>query len=220
MESLECMALRPSANARPRPSTQGGDLEGGGGELRLDCGPSGDPSGEGGCPRWVFAVHARRAVGIPRLWAEHTAGEGHTGTSGRQRRFWALGVVSVAGGLAAEGSVPLENPRAVQQKVSRRFSTFGEPACSAAEGESRWRPSFTGGVGAPWIPDWNGFPQHSWSHIVPFRRAAGEEVKSVSVYGKYRLCGNRSPESALAILQKSPPDVVWTHDQSHAITSI
>jgi hypothetical protein len=67
----------------------------------------------------VFAVHARRAVGIPRLWAEHTAGEGHTGTPGRQRRFWALGVVSVAGGLAAEGSVPLENPRAVQQKVNR-----------------------------------------------------------------------------------------------------
>jgi hypothetical protein len=101
----------------------------------------------------------------------------------------------------------------------RRFSTFGEPACNAAKGESRWRPSFTGGVGAPWIPDGNGFPQHSWSHIVPFRRAAGEEVKSVSVYGKYRLCGNRSPESALAILQKSPPDVVWTHDQTHATAS-
>jgi hypothetical protein len=44
-------------------------------------------------------------------------------------------------------------------------------------------------------------------------------VKSVSVFGKRRLCGNRSPESALAILQKSPPDVVWTHDQPHAITS-
>ncbi len=113
------MALRPSTNARPRPVTQGADFEGGVGELRLDCGPSGDPSGEGGCPRWVFAVHARRAVGIPRLWAEHTAGEGHTGTSGRQRRFWALGVVSVAGGLAAGGSVPLENPRAVQRKVNR-----------------------------------------------------------------------------------------------------
>jgi len=119
MESLERIALRPATNARPHPSTQGGDLEGGVGELRLDCGPSGDPSGEGGCPRWVFAVHARRAVGIPRLWAEHTAGEGHTGTPGRQRRFWALGVVSVAGGLAAEGSVPLETPRAVQQKVKR-----------------------------------------------------------------------------------------------------
>jgi hypothetical protein len=41
------MALRPSTNARPRPATQGADLEGGVDELRLDCGPSGDPSGEG-----------------------------------------------------------------------------------------------------------------------------------------------------------------------------
>jgi hypothetical protein len=45
-------------------------------------------------------------------------------------------------------------------------------------------------------------------------------VKSVSVYGKRRLCGNRSPESALAILQKSPPYVVRTHDHTYAITSI
>jgi hypothetical protein len=45
-------------------------------------------------------------------------------------------------------------------------------------------------------------------------------VKSVSVFGKRRLCGNRSPESALAILQKPPPAAVWTHDQPHAITSI
>lgn len=112
------MALRPSTNARPRPATQGGDLEGGVGELRSDCGPGGDPSGEGGCPRWVFAVHARRAVGIPQLWAGHRVSEGHTGISGRQRGFWAPGVVSVSGGLAAEGSVPLENPRAVHRKVN------------------------------------------------------------------------------------------------------
>ena len=40
------------------------------------------------------------------------------------------------------------------------------------------------------------------------------------VVGKRRLCGDLSPESALAILQKTPPDAVWTHDQTHAITSI
>jgi hypothetical protein len=45
-------------------------------------------------------------------------------------------------------------------------------------------------------------------------------VKSVSVFGMRRLCGNRSPESALAILQKSLPAAVWTHDQTYAITSI
>ena len=60
-----------------------------------------------------------RTVGIPRLWAEQTLSEGHTGTSGRQRGFCALGVVSVAGGLAAGSSVPLENLRAVQRKVNR-----------------------------------------------------------------------------------------------------
>lgn len=101
----------------------------------------------------------------------------------------------------------------------RRFGTFGEPACNAAKGESRWRPSFTGGVGAPWIPDGNGLRQQPQPNRVPFRRTAGDGVKSVSVYGKRRLCGNRSPESALAILQKSPPAAVWTHDQPHAITS-
>ena len=70
----------------------------------------------------------------------------------------------------------------------RRFSTFGEPACSAAEGESRWRPSFTGGVEAPWIPDGNALRQHTQPDLVPFLCAAGEGVKSVSVFEKRRLC--------------------------------
>jgi len=96
MEALMRMALRPSTNARPRPATQGADLEGGVDELRLDCGPSGDPSGGVGCTRWVFALHARRAVGIPQLWAGHRVSEGHTGTPGRQRGFCALGVVPLA----------------------------------------------------------------------------------------------------------------------------
>jgi hypothetical protein len=45
--------------------------------------------------------------------------EGHTGISGRQRGFWALRVVSVAGGLAAQDSAAFENLRAVRQKVNR-----------------------------------------------------------------------------------------------------
>ncbi len=40
------------------------------------------------------------------------------------------------------------------------------------------------------------------------------------VVGKRRLCGELSPESALAILQKTPPDAVWPHDQTHAIALI
>ncbi len=101
----------------------------------------------------------------------------------------------------------------------RRFGTFGEPACSAAEGELRWRPSFPGVVGAALIPDGNSLRQQPQPDLVRFRRAVGEGVKSVSVFGMRRLCGNRSPESALAILQKPPPAAVWTHDQPHAITS-
>lgn len=142
-----------------------------------------------------------RTVGIPRLWAEQTVSEGHTGTSGRQRGFCALGVVSVAGGLAAGSSVPLENLRAVQRKVNRDGDHHSQAVLER-------HGSRTGTVLAS-----NPGP-------TSFRRAAGEEVKSVSVYGKRRLCGNRSPESALAILQKSPPYVVRTHDQTYATTSI
>ncbi len=40
------------------------------------------------------------------------------------------------------------------------------------------------------------------------------------VVGRRRLCGDLRPESALAILQKTPPDAVWTQDQTYAITSI
>ena len=40
------------------------------------------------------------------------------------------------------------------------------------------------------------------------------------VLEKRRLCGDLSPASALAILQKTPPDAVGVHDQTHAIASI
>ena len=40
------------------------------------------------------------------------------------------------------------------------------------------------------------------------------------VLEKRRLCGDLSPASALAILQKTPPDAVGIHDQTHAIASI
>jgi len=119
----------------------------------------------------------------------------------------------------SEGSGPWVLP-ASPAGWPREFGAFGEPACGAAEGELRWRPSFTGGVGAAWIPDGNGLRQQTQPDPVRFRRAAGEGVKSVSVFWKRRLCGNRSPESALAILQKSPPAAVWTHDQTHATASI
>ena len=52
-------------------------------------------------------------------------------------------------------------------------------------------------------------------------RSSALPVKGLKlVVEKRRLCGDLSSESALAILQKTPPDAVWTHDQTHAITSI
>ena len=52
-------------------------------------------------------------------------------------------------------------------------------------------------------------------------RSGALPVKGVElVVGKRPLCGDLSPEFALAIQQKTPPDAVWTHDQTHAITSI
>ena len=52
-------------------------------------------------------------------------------------------------------------------------------------------------------------------------RSGALPVKGLElVVGKRQMCGDLSPESALAILQKTPPDAVWTQDQTHAITSI
>jgi len=52
-------------------------------------------------------------------------------------------------------------------------------------------------------------------------RSGALSVKGLElVVEKRRLCGDLSLESALAILQKTPPDTVWTQDQTHAITSI
>jgi len=40
------------------------------------------------------------------------------------------------------------------------------------------------------------------------------------VVEKRRLCGDLSPASALAILQNDPPNMVLTHDQTHANPTI
>jgi hypothetical protein len=51
-------------------------------------------------------------------------------------------------------------------------------------------------------------------------RSGALPVKGLElVVEKRRLCGDLSPESALAILEKTPPDAIWTYDltdNSHA----
>jgi hypothetical protein len=67
-------------------------------------------------------------------------------------------------------------------------------------------------------PAWRGFIS---IRSLTFFRSGALSVKGLElVVGKRHLCGELSPESALAILQKTPPDAVWPHDQTHAITSI
>jgi hypothetical protein len=52
-------------------------------------------------------------------------------------------------------------------------------------------------------------------------RSGALPVKGLElVLEKRRLCGDLSPASALAILQKTPPDAVGIHDQTHAIATI
>ena len=52
-------------------------------------------------------------------------------------------------------------------------------------------------------------------------RCSALPVKGLKlVVEKRRLCGDLSPESALAILQKTPPAMVVTHDQTQATASI
>ncbi len=52
-------------------------------------------------------------------------------------------------------------------------------------------------------------------------RSGALPVKGLElVLEKRRLCGELSPASALAILQKTPPAMVLTHDQTHATASI
>ena len=52
-------------------------------------------------------------------------------------------------------------------------------------------------------------------------RSGALPVKGLElVVEKRRLCGDLSPESAMAILQKTPPDMVWTRDQPQTTASI
>jgi hypothetical protein len=52
-------------------------------------------------------------------------------------------------------------------------------------------------------------------------RSGALPVKSLElVLEKRRLCGDLSPASALAILQKTPPDAVGIHDQTQATATI
>jgi hypothetical protein len=50
------------------------------------------------------------------------------------------------------------------------------------------------------------------NHSLTLFRSGALPVKGLElVVGKRQMCGDLSPESALAILQKTPPDAIWTY---------
>ena len=127
-----------------------------------------------------------------------------TGRTGRQRVAWGLGAALVAGGLAAGGQVLAENLRAVRRTVNPDRDLDAQAMLEMLERHG----SRTGMVFAS-SPDLTLF------------RSGALPVKGLElVVEKRRLCGDLSPESALAIMQETPPVMVLTHDQAQATASI
>ena len=58
---------------------------------------------------------------------------------------------------------------------------------------------------------WTGTVFASSPGLTVFRSGALAAKGLELVVGKRQMCGDLSPESALAILQKTPPDAIWTY---------
>ena len=149
-------------------------------------------------------VTGRALLSLLRMWAWRRGDEARTGRTGRQRVAWGLGAALVAGGLVAGALVLSENLSAVRRTVNPDRDLDAQAMLEMLER----RGSRTGMVFAS-SPDLTLF------------RSGALPVKGLElVVEKRRLCGDLSPESALAILQKTPPAMVVTHDQTQATASI
>jgi hypothetical protein len=152
----------------------------------------------------TVALTARALWGLLRMWARRRGDEARTGSTGRERVAVGLGAALVAGGLAAGGLVLSENLSAVRRTVNPDRDLDAQAMLEMLERHG----SRTGMVFAS-SPDLTLF------------RSGALPVKGLElVVEKRRLCGDLSPESALAILQKTPPAMVVTHDQTQATASI
>jgi hypothetical protein len=152
----------------------------------------------------TVALTARALWGLLRMWARRRGDEARTGSTGRERVAVGLGAALVAGGLAAGGLVLSENLSAVRRTVNPDRDRDAQAMLEMLERHG----SRTGMVFAS-SPDLTLF------------RSGALPVKGLElVVEKRRLCGDLSPESALAILQATPPAMVLTHDQTQATASI
>ena len=152
----------------------------------------------------TVTVTGRALLSLLRMWAWRRGDEARTGRTGRQRVAWGLGAALVAGGLVAGALVLSENLSAVRRTVNPDRDLDAQAMLEMLERHG----SRTGMVFAS-SPDLTLF------------RSGALPVKGLElVVEKRRLCGDLSPESALAILQATPPAMVLTHDQTHSHPTI
>jgi hypothetical protein len=117
---------------------------------------------------------------------------------------WGLGANTVAYGWAAGGLVLLENLRAVRRTLNPERDLDAPAMLEMME-----RPASRTGTVFASRPDLTLF------------RSGALAVKGLELVAeKRRVCSHLSPALAIAILQKTPADAVWTHDQTQASATI
>ena len=152
----------------------------------------------------TVAMTVRALWGLLRILGRGRDGEGlDAGTTCRMRMAWSLRATVLACAMAGGVLVLAENLRAVHRTVNPQQDRDEQAMLEMLERQG----SQTGTVFA--------------NPSLTLFRSGAVPVKGLELLvDKRRLCGDLSPESALAILQKTPPAMVLTHDQTHATASI
>ena len=151
----------------------------------------------------TVALTGRALWGLQRTLDRQRNGEGRdAGTTGRSLLVQGLKVIPVACAMAGGVLVLAENLCAVRRTVNPQRDRDEQAMLEMLERHG----SRTGTVFASASPT--------------LFRSGALPVKGLElVVDKRQLCGDLSPESALAILQRTPPDAVLTYDltdNSHA----
>jgi hypothetical protein len=144
----------------------------------------------------TVALTARALWGLLRILGRRWDDEGSdAGTTGRQRMARGLRATALIGGLALVVLVPAKNLSAVHWTMNPQRDRDEQAMLEMLERHG----SRTGTVFA--------------NPSLTLFRSGALPVKGLElVVGKRQMCGDLSPESALAILQKTPPDAIWTYD--------
>ncbi len=152
----------------------------------------------------TVALTGRALWGLQRTLDRQRNGEGRdAGTTGRSLLVQGLNVIPVACAMAGGVLVLAENLRTVGRTVNPQRDRDEQAMLEMLERHgSRIGTVFASSPDLTWF------------------RSGALPVKGLElVVEKRRRCGDLSPESALAILQRTPPDAVLTYDltdNSHA----